>query len=273
MTAAAPALADCRPMIATAIYAGAQGGYVRAALALAMAGAARALPLRFEFILHEAQIHRARDMLANIFLKSDCTHLLFIDDDVDFAADDVFAMLGAMAGRPDCAILGAPVPRRVVNWAQVARAAERGLARSNPGGLAAFTGDFALSFLNPAQSFKLNELVELTQLGGAFMLVRRDVIETLCARHGDLAFRVDARDRQNAGVGEEVHGLFMPMIEPETRRQLSEDYAFCYRARDAGFRIWLAPWVRTAHSGPATFRGSLADLAPLFSENPVSSPE
>ena len=273
MTAAAPALAGCRPMVATAIYAGAQGGYVRAVLALSMAASARSLPLRFEFILHEAQIHRARDMLANIFLQSDCTHLLFVDDDVDFAADDVFAMIAAMAAREDCAILGAPVPRRVVNWTQVARAAERGLARGNPADLAGYAGDFALSFLNPGQSFALNELVELTQLGGAFMLVRRDVIETLCARHPELAFRVDARDRQNARVAEEVHGLFMPMIEPESRRQLSEDYAFCHRARAAGFRIWLAPWVRTTHSGPATFRGSLADLAPLFSDNPVSSPE
>lgn len=273
MTAAAPALAGCRPMVATAIYAGAQGGYVRAVLALSMAAAARSLPLRFEFILHEAQIHRARDMLANIFLQSDCTHLLFVDDDVDFGADDVFAMIAAMAAREDCAILGAPVPRRVVNWAQVARAADRGLARDNPADLAGYAGDFALSFLNPGQSFALNELVELAQLGAAFMLVRRDVIETLCARHPELAFRVDARDRQNARVAEEVHGLFMPMIEPESRRQLSEDYAFCHRARAAGFRIWLAPWVRTTHSGPATFRGSLADLAPLFSDNPVSSPE
>src|SRR3546814_1326311 len=77
----------------------------------------------------------------------------------------------------------------------------------------------------------------------------------------------------NARVGEEVCGLFLPMIEPDSRLQLSEDYAFCHRARAAGFRIWLAPWVRTSHSGPATFAGSLADLAPLFSAPSVSDPE
>src|SRR3546814_5392352 len=75
------------------------------------------------------------------------------------------------------------------------------------------------------------------------MLVGRDVLEALCARHAELVFRVEPRDRVNARVGEEVCGLFLPMIEPDSRLQLSEDYAFCHRARAAGFRIWLAPWV------------------------------
>ncbi|MBB5707268.1 glycosyltransferase family 2 protein [Sphingopyxis panaciterrulae] len=273
MTAAEPALAGCKLMVATAIYGGAQGGYVRAVLALSAAAAARGVPLRFEFILHEPQLHRARNMLTNIFLQSDCTHLLFVDDDIDFAAEDIFAMVAAMAERPECGILGAPVPRRMVNWAQVARAVDRGLARGDPTELARYTGDFALTFLHANQRFVLNEPVELLQLGGGFMLVGRDVLEALCARHAELVFRVEPRDRVNARVGEEVCGLFLPMIEPDSRLQLSEDYAFCHRARAAGFRIWLAPWVRTSHSGPATFAGSLADLAPLFSAPSVSDPE
>src|SRR3546814_15013480 len=105
------------------------------------------------------------------------------------------------------------------------------------------------------------------------MLIRRDVVETLCARHPELAFRTDARDRQGTGVREEVHALFLPEIDRSSGLMLSEDYAFCRRARDAGFRIWLAPWVRTTHSGPATFRGSLAALAPLFASSSVSFPE
>src|SRR3546814_10064939 len=104
---------------------GAQGSYVRAALGLALAAQAEAVPVRFEFILHEAQIHRARSLLADLFVQSDCTHLLFVDADIDFAAADIFAMIAAMMARPDCAILGGAVPRRTINWPQVARAAER----------------------------------------------------------------------------------------------------------------------------------------------------
>ncbi|HWV61946.1 MAG TPA: hypothetical protein VN034_14880 [Sphingopyxis sp.] len=265
MTDAAPA--NCRLMVATPIYDGAQGTYVRAALGLALAAQAEGVSVRFEFILHEAQIHRARSLLADLFVQSDCTHLLFVDADIDFAAADIFAMIGAMAGRPDCAILGAAVPRRTVNWPQVARAAERGLGKDNAADLARYAGDFALSFLHADQRFALTDLVELSQLGTGLMLIRRDVVETLCARHPELVFRTDARDRQGTGVGESVHALFLPEIDPTSGLMLSEDYAFCHRARDAGFRVWLAPWVRTTHSGPAIFRGSLADLAPLFASS------
>src|SRR3546814_17435184 len=70
--------------------------------------------------------------------------------------------------------------------------------------LARFAGDFALSFLNADQRFALTDLVELSQLGTGLMLIRRDVVETLCARHPELAFRTDARDRsEERRVGKE----------------------------------------------------------------------
>src|SRR3546814_13365597 len=89
-----------------------------------------------------------------------------------------------MMARPDCAILGAAVPRRTVNWPQVARAAERGLAKDNAADLARFAGDFALSFLTADQRFALTDLVELSQPGTGLLLFRRDVVETLDRTRG-----------------------------------------------------------------------------------------
>src|SRR3546814_11158131 len=108
----------------------------------------------------------------------DCTHLLFVDADIDFAAADIFALIGAMMARPDCAILGAAVPRRTVNWPQVARAAPRGLAKANAAYLARFAGDFSLSFLNDVQRFALTDLAELSPPGTRLMLNPRYVVET-----------------------------------------------------------------------------------------------
>lgn len=267
------ALADCRLMVATPIYDGAQGSYVRAALDLAFKAQGAGLAVRFEFILYQASITRARDLLAAIFLASDCTHLLFIDADIDFAADDVFSMLHAMRERADCAVLGAACPRRMINWPNVARAVEQGMAKDDPGALARFGGEFALHFLHQGQSFALTDLVELTRVGTGMMLIRRDVFEGLRDRHPELAFRTDSGERVAHGIGETAPSFFLPMIDPDSRELLSDDYAFCRRVRDAGFRIWLAPWVRTTHSGPAIFQGSLPDLAQLFSFNSASSPE
>ena len=273
MAAIDPALAPCRLMVATPMYDGAQGTYVRSALALALAAQARGLAIDFAFILHQPSINRARDMLAHGFLRSDFTHLLFIDSDIDFAADDIFSLIDAMAQRPECAVLGGPVPKRSIAWTNVALAASRGLAAENAADLGRYSGDFAFAFLDPHAHFALDELVELSRLGTGLMLIRRDVVEVLAQCHPELVYRPDADEQRGYGLLSEVHALFQPMIDPETRAMLSDDYAFCRRVRDAGFRLWLAPWVRTAHSGPATFAGSLADLVPLFGVSPPSRSE
>jgi len=273
MSVSDAALADCRLMVATPIYDGAQGSYVRAALDLALKAQAAGIAVRFEFILYQASITRARDLLSAIFRASDCTHLLFVDADIDFAADDVFSMLRAMREQEDCAILGAACPRRMINWSNVARAVERGMATDDPGDLARFGGEFALHFLHRDQRFALTDLVELTRAGTGMMLIRRDVLDGLAARHPELAFRTDPGERAAHGVADSEQSFFLPMIDPDSRELLSDDYAFCRRARDAGFRIWLAPWVRTTHSGPAIFQGSLPDLAQLFAVHSASSTE
>ncbi|MDK2761722.1 MAG: hypothetical protein KYX64_10255 [Sphingopyxis sp.] len=267
------ALANCRLMVATPIYDGAQGTYVRSALDLALKAQASGISVRFEFILYQPAIDRARNVLTAMFLASDCTHLLFVDADIDFAADDVFSMVRAMADRSECAVIGAAYPRRMINWDNVALAVERGFGREDAADLARFAGDFALQFVHPNQSFALTDLVELARVGTGMMLIRRDVIETLRDTLPDLAFRPDPAERAAHGIGPLESAVFSSMIDPETQALLADDYAFCHRVRDAGFRIWLAPWVRTTHSGPAIFQGSLADVAQLLSTKSVSSAE
>lgn len=273
MTAADPALANCRLMVATPIYEGAQGTYVRAALDLALRAQAMGVPVRFEFILYQPSITRARNMLAAMFLASDCTHLLFVDADIDFSPDDVFSLIRAMDAHAEVGVLGAAYPRRMVNWRNVARAVKQGLANDNPADLARYAGEYALHFLNPQQSFKMTDLVELARLGTAMMLIRREVLEAMRTALPELVFRPDPAERQTHGVGEVEAAFFHPMIESESQALLSDDYSFCRRVRDAGFRIWLAPWVRTTHAGPMVFAGALADTAQLYSLNPDSSVE
>ncbi|WP_422060318.1 hypothetical protein [Sphingopyxis sp.] len=267
------ALANCRLMVATPIYEGAQGTYVRAALALALRAQAMGVPVRFEFILYQPSITRARNVLAAMFLASDCTHMLFVDADIDFSPDDIFSLIKAMDANPEVGVLGSAYPRRMINWHNVVRAVEAGLVKDNPADLARYAGEFALHFLHPNQSFKLTELVELSRLGTAMMLIRRDVLERLRDALPDLVFRPDPAERQTHGIGEIEAAFFCPMIEAESQALLSDDYAFCRRVRDAGFRIWLAPWVRTTHAGPTVFSGSLAETAQLFSVKPDSSSE
>ena len=44
-----------------------------------------------------------------MFLASDCTHMLFIDADIDFSADDMFSMVRAMEATPNAGCSAGPI--------------------------------------------------------------------------------------------------------------------------------------------------------------------
>ena len=53
------------------------------------------------------------------------------------------------------------------------------------------------------------------------------------------------------------------MIEPDTKRYLSEDYMFCQWAREAGVKVFMLPWLNLKHAGTYIFGGSLQALATI----------
>lgn len=262
--AASPAFpGDCHLMVATPSYGGASAGYVRSLLALGFAvrdaGAAFDLTLTVDV----PAVDRARAILAHRARASRATHLLFVDADVSFDAADIARMVAAMNADPGIAILGAPVPRRSIAWKQVAMAAEKGLAGDNPALLARYAGDFQVRLAPGVTSFAIDVPVAAEAVGTGLMLVRAAVLDTLAARHADLAWTPAPDEAGAYALDGDVVALFQPMIDPGTRAHLSDDYAFCARARAAGLGVALAPWVRTGHYGTATFSGALADLATL----------
>lgn len=258
-----PAIATLRLLVATPLYSGAEADYLRSVVGLTGAAERRGVACTFAWLSNNAVIDRARNVLAAAFLQSDATHLMFVDGDIGFDPEQVLDLVTRMQGDDRLAVVGAPCPKRRVNWSLVASAAAKGLGQGNPIDLEKYSGVFALDALDPQASFRLDEMLELARVGTGLMVIRRDVIEGLCARHRELRYAADALDRDSGLASDTLTALFQPLIDSGTGHLLSDDYAFCRRVRDAGYRIWLAPWMRTSHTGPARFAGTLADLAQL----------
>lgn len=250
-------------MIATPLYGGAEADYLRSVVGLAGAAERQGVAVSFAWLSNNAVIDRARNVLAAAFLQSDASHLVFVDGDIGFEPEALLDLVARMQGDDRLAVVGAPCPKRRVNWSLVASAAAKGLGRDDAAALEKYSGVFALDPLDPHASFRVDEPLELARVGTGLMAVRRDVIEGLCARHPELRYAADALDKDSGLAGDMLTALFQPLIDPDTGHLLSDDYAFCSRVRDAGYRIWLAPWMRTTHTGPARFAGTLADLAQL----------
>ena len=252
-----------RLLIATPLYGGAEADYLRSIVGLTGAAERAGVPCAFAWLSNNAVIDRARNVLAATFLQSDATHLVFVDGDIGFDPAELLGLITRMQGDDRLAVVGAPCPKRRINWGLVASAAAKGLGQGDPAALEKYSGIFALDPLDPQANFRVDEPLELARVGTGLMVIRRDVIEALCARHPELRYAADALDRESGLISEHLTALFHPIIDPDSGHMLSDDYAFCRRVRDARFRLWLAPWMRTTHSGPARFAGTLADLAQL----------
>jgi hypothetical protein len=85
--------------LAVPMYGGACSGIFTRSLAdLITLGVKHGINIQLYFLFNESLITRARNYCADEFYRSSCTHLLFIDSDIGFNANDVIALL-AMQSR------------------------------------------------------------------------------------------------------------------------------------------------------------------------------
>jgi hypothetical protein len=101
-------------------------------------------------------------------------------------------------------------------------------------------------------------LVKLKDAATGFMLIKREVIEKMIASYPDLYFNNDLS--MDPEFAKWTYLFFDCMHEPETKRYLSEDYAFCRRWQALGGEVWLDPIVNLDHIGHFTFNGSVSNI-------------
>ena len=174
----------------------------------------------------DALIERSRSIAASAFLRSDCDVMLSIDADIWFRPVDAIAMCRKALEHK---VIGALYMTRNLNTQPALMLPEQPV-------------DFAPS----AQP------VEVPFISTGFMAVTREPFEAL-AKTLPLC---------HESWGESSFWPFyLPYVIPwegDGHILLSEDWAFCQRAKDAGFPVWLDPSVRLAHHGDYAY--TLEDL-------------
>ena len=69
------------------------GTFTKSVNDLAMACVLHGIEIRFYYLFNESLITRARNYCADEFIRSDSTHLMFIDSDIGFDYKDVLTLL------------------------------------------------------------------------------------------------------------------------------------------------------------------------------------
>jgi hypothetical protein len=183
-------------------------------------------------------VSRARNLLAKDMLESKCDYLLFIDSDINFEPDDIFRLM-AWGTDPKKGIVAA-VPR-TRNESKVYIAT---LDYDD-------NGDLTMNGMG---------LVRAKRVATAFMLVRREVFETLEREHPEWAYYDSKTDRT-------LSCMFDFQLAEEG--YIGEDFLFCDRVRDHGFEVWIDPSITLGHMGVQEYVGNYGNdvLYPMVVPN------
>lgn len=162
---------------------------------------------------NESLVTRARNEMTASFLTTKHTHMMWLDADIEFEADDVGKL-----------------------WNLNADVGVAFYAMKRP--------DMPLSAWKNGKLVKLEECpaepFEVEFAGTGFMMIRRNVIEALAAK-----------SESYEGPNGRVPALYMTPVHNDGFE--SEDYHFCRKAREAGFKIVGDPSIKLGHWGQVRY--------------------
>ena len=99
--------------------------------------------------------------------------------------------------------------------------------------------------------------VEVAEAPTGFMVIKRHVFKLMMEKYPQLNYVPDGPPNNPEA---HLHWLFFDcMVDPDSGRYLSEDYAFCRRWRDIGGKVHVDLNCKLMHLGQHMFRGDLAE--------------
>lgn len=237
-------LRGCNVFFATPCYGGMlTDQYFLSMFRLSQAFMKYGINFRITTLRNESLITRARNILTAMFLDSDCTHLMFIDSDIEFQPDDVLRALAY-----DKPIMAGAYPKKALNKQDIVK-----------GGIGAqYAINFKFLDTDRKQIRVENGIAEVLDASTGFFLIKRDVIEKMIAAHPELHYRNDSNI--DPKLNKYCYALFDTIIDPDDNRYLSEDYCFCRRWQKLGGEIWLDLNTKLNHVGSYTFEGDVSQI-------------
>jgi len=249
--------------VATPMYGGmAHGLYIKSCLDLQTSLGKYGVDTKFSFLFNESLITRARNYLVDEFLRTDYTHLLFIDSDIHYSPQDVIALLAL-----DKDVIGGPYPKKSINWGNIAHAA-RNHPDLEPRELEALVGEYVFNVVKGTKQFTVTEPLEVMEIGTGYMMVKREVFTKMAEAYPMIHYKPDHVGQANFDGSRYIHAYFDTVIDTKdsitgggSDRYLSEDYMFCQMWRKMGGQIYLCPWMKTQHIGTYAFTGNMPAVA------------
>lgn len=195
----------------------------------------------------ESLITRARNFIVSQFLGGpQFTHLLFIDADIGFDPAVVSRYLKA-----DKDIVAGVYPIKHLDPEAV---------RDLPPGRSIATILTYATKLSDGEVPDAEGFAKADYAATGFMLIRRNVLEQMAAKHPELKYR-HSFTRDEAATADDLahlYALFDTSLDRDQGLYLPEDYTFCKRWRAMGGEIWVDVRSKFTHVGTYSYHGDFS---------------
>jgi hypothetical protein len=183
-------------------------------------------------VQHNPYIQHVRNRLVAEFLKTDCTDLLFIDDDISWEAGAAARLLSH-----DCDVVGGVYPMRADKL------------------------EFPCCPVDDPPIPDANGLIEVEYLPTGFMRIKRHVIEKMVERYKHLAY--------NEGNTTGCYALFWLDLVPDPQdhgklKLMGEDVSFCRKWIDIGGKCHADTLLAFRHHGMKQWHARFAEHIPGY---------
>jgi hypothetical protein len=249
--------------IATPCYGGQLGEpYFRSMMRLAILFNKYNIQYTVSTLANESLVTRGRNTLTSFFMENQqATHLFFIDADIEFNPEDILRMVAY-----DKPIVVGAYPKKAINWNSIIGAARNPDLNETEETIEGHSSNYVVNFdfvkddnNNPTPQVQIEDnLVKLKDAGTGFMCIRKDVIQQMFDKHPEYKYVNDINVDQKFEPF--MYALFDTVIDPDSRRYLSEDYMFCRTWQNMGGTVYLDPRTALNHVGHYTFRGNIRKL-------------
>ena len=199
------------------------------------------------FVYNDSLITRARNYIADQFLNSNHTHLMFIDGDIQFPSNSIRMLLNTEKD-----FVCASYPKKLIDWNNIKRKMH---FSKNEGDLKKLGSSYVLTYVdsNNIPTPDENNLIEVKQSGTGFMLLSKRVFEVLYNK-------MPKTRGSNFGNLNNWYTEFFKTDIAEDGVFQSEDWFFCNEWIKCNEKIFLKLDISLNHYGSYLYEGNIEEF-------------
>ena len=224
------------------------------------------IPLKVEFCKNDSLVSRARNnLIARAMTDPECTHVLFIDNDISWDPADILKLLIS-----DKDLVGGIYPLKNYDWEKLVKDPQNPynsnivqslIQKKNASQLAGLLSDSAMvqhnllrynvNYMGPYLEIS-NNIAKVKHLPTGFMMIRRKVLTSMMKSFPSTKSTDDVsflKPEENAMA----YALFDCGVEEG--HYFSEDWLFCDRWTKMGGEVFIDVSINLTHTGIEDYRG------------------